>query len=139
MRWVVMPTGKRVKKPSDRLNHALIAAMTEPSALRERLTAGCLIGATADDPAGLTERALQTVIAAEPVLQKFKKIIKDKRIKLSQPLEDQVGQAVTIGALSADEAVLLRSAQQAIAAVIAVDEFAKDYFNIPPLKKGESE
>lgn len=128
LRVIVMPYGKRFKKPSDRLGHALIAAMTEPSAFRGRLTAGCFIGASADDPVGMTERALQTVISAETVLQKFKKIFKDKRVKPYQTLEEQVNQAVAINALSEEEAILLKSAQQAIAEVIAVDAFEKDYF-----------
>lgn len=128
--FIVLPYGRRFKKPSDRLGHALMAAMIEPSVFRERLTSGCFISEDPNDPVHQVEQALKTVIAAEPLFQMFKKIVKDKRVKHYQSLEDQVKEAVDVGALSAEDAKVLRSAQQAIAEVIGVDVFEKSYFNV---------
>lgn len=128
LRWIVLPYGKRFKKPSDRLSHALIPAMTEHSDFRDRLTDGCFISKSVNDPIAQVDRALPLIIGYEAVLQKFKKIVKEKRVKPYQSLENQVKQALEQGDITKQEAGQLREAQLAIAEVIAVDSFEKAYF-----------
>lgn len=128
LRLTVMPYGKRFKKPSDQLNQALIAEMTQPSVLRDRLTQYCYLPTSEDAAVGCVENAFTKAIAVSEIDKKFKQALKANHIKRYQPFAAQVSQAIEKNVLTTDEGALFITAQAAIADVIAVDTFDKSYF-----------
>src|SRR4029453_5303769 len=66
MRAIVFPLGRPYVVPSDKLGHEVARLLLEPSATRDRLTAGAYIPETDDNPLTLIERALAATLAAEP-------------------------------------------------------------------------
>ena len=67
MRRVVFPLGRPYVVPSDKLGHDVARLLIEPSATRDRLTAGIYLSRADDDPLAQIERALAATIAAEPI------------------------------------------------------------------------
>lgn len=111
---IVQPLGPQRRGPSDRLTIACAELMLAPSALRDRLTADIDLGARG---VVLLERAFTLTIEAEPLRQRLRRDgIRDWR------------EAEKSGALSAAEAAQLTALDEAVAAVIAVDDFAADAF-----------
>ena len=58
MRAIVFPLGRPYVIPSDKLGHDVAKLLLEPSATRDRLTAGMHLPTTGEDPVSLIERAL---------------------------------------------------------------------------------
>ena len=58
--------------PSDRLGHAVAKLLIEPSATRDRLTAGMYLPRSEADIIGKLEAALEATIAAEPIERKLR-------------------------------------------------------------------
>lgn len=125
--WVVLPRGRNLRQPDDRLGQRVARLLLEPSESRDRLTAGIYWNERPDDPVGVLEWALPKVIAAEAVERKLRKG------RIERPLlmgfEAWLAMLLDKGLLNADEAQLLREAEDAAARVIRVDDF-------PPRARG---
>lgn len=65
LRMIVMPLGKRVHKPSDRLGHAVASILLSPNESRERLLQGLYQDKDDNKPFGMIEEALHKIIATE--------------------------------------------------------------------------
>ena len=66
--------------PSDALGHEVAKLLIEPSATRDRLTAGMYASAdAADNPVAQIERALAATLAAEPIEAKLRAAVKEGR------------------------------------------------------------
>jgi acyl-CoA dehydrogenase len=130
MRRIVFPLGRPYVVPSDAIGHEVAKLLLEPSATRDRLTAGMYIGNAEDDPIGLIERALAATIAAEPIEAKLKSAIREGRLdaKLAPGagIEALAERAVAAGIVSADEAQVLLAQHALVARVIHVDDFDRD-------------
>src|SRR5690606_38375388 len=111
---IVQPLGPQRRGPSDRLTLACAELMLAPSALRDRLTADIDLGAQG---VALLEHAFTLTVAAEPLRQKLRsKGIRNWR------------DAAASGALTEAEAAQLAALEDAVASVIAVDDFPADAF-----------
>jgi acyl-CoA dehydrogenase len=130
LRRVVFPLGRPYVVPSDRIGHDVASLLIEPSAARDRLTAGIHIGTKDDDPVGLIERALAATVVAEPVEAKLRKAIREDRLDGKLPpgagIDVLADRALAAGLISDDEAHALRSQRELVARVIRVDDFDKD-------------
>jgi acyl-CoA dehydrogenase len=130
MRRVVFPLGRPYVVPSDELGHKVARLLIQPSATRDRLTAGMYISSAPDDPLALIERALNATIAAEPIEVKLRAAIRHGRVdgKLSPGASAEIllARAVAAGAITASEAAMVRAAGELTAKVIRVDDFAQD-------------
>jgi acyl-CoA dehydrogenase len=130
MRRVVFPLGRPYVVPSDKLGHEVARLLIEPSAARDRLTAGIYLSTATDDPLAGIERALAATIAAEPVEAKLRTAVKDGRVDAKLPPGEGVdvltARAVAAGAITAAEAAALAVARELTAKVIGVDDFAQD-------------
>jgi acyl-CoA dehydrogenase len=130
MRRVVFPLGRPYVIPSDKLGHEVARLLIEPSATRDRLTAGAYISRDPDDPGNLIERALAAAIAAAPVEAKIRAATRDGRLPATPPagagIEWPIGQATSAGIITAAEADVLREARELTERVIRVDDFAFD-------------
>ncbi len=130
MRRVVFPLGRPYVVPSDKLGHEVARLLIEPSAARDRLTAGIYLSTATDDPLAEIERALTATIAAEPVEAKLRTAVKDGRVDAKLPpgagVDVLTARAVAAGAITAAEAGVLAVARELTAKVIGVDDFAQD-------------
>jgi acyl-CoA dehydrogenase len=130
MRRVVFPLGRPYVIPSDRLGHDVAKLLLEPSATRDRLTAGMYIPLAGDDPVSLIERALVATLAAEPVEAKIRAAVKEGRLDGKLPAgagaDALVARAQSAGVITADEGAAVQAARELTARVIRVDDFAQD-------------
>ena len=114
LRFFVMPFGRRRRGPSDRLIRQVAGILTEPSETRARLIGDIHMG-SGDEPVAQLTRAFATVAEAQPIHDRLRKAgIKDWRKGRER------------GLIDADEAEQLEAAEQAVAEVIAVDDFAPE-------------
>lgn len=130
MRRVVFPLGRPYMVPSDKLGHEVARLLIEPSATRDRLTAGMYLPKAEGNPLGEIERALAATIAAEPIEAKLRAAIKEGRFDAKLPPgaggEERIARAVAAGAITDAEAQMLATARELTAKVIRVDDFAQD-------------
>lgn len=112
MRLVVLPFGPRRRGPSDVLMQKCARLLMTPSDTRDRLTAGVFAG-RGDDGMAQLEKAFALVIAAAPM-----------REKLHRAGVHDWNEAQTRGIIDEDEARHLAKTDAAVAAVVAVDDFA---------------
>jgi acyl-CoA dehydrogenase len=122
MGGLVFPIGRRYHVPNDAMGHEAAKLLLEPSATRDRLTAGMFVSKDPTDILGRLEDALPKVIAAESLERKLIKIVEERPI-LHGDFTGQVEAALSAGIVNSAEAELLRAAHGARRAVIAVDDF----------------
>ena len=130
LRRIVFPLGRPYMVPSDRIGQDVARLLIEPSATRDRLTAGIYLSTQDDDPVGLIERALTATMLAEPVEAKLRAATRDGRLDGSLPpgagIEVLADRALAAGIIGAEEANALFAQRELVAKVIRVDDFAKD-------------
>jgi len=130
LRRLVFPLGRPYVVPSDRLGHEVAKLLIEPSATRDRLTAGMFLGRDLDDPVADVERALAATVAVEPIEAALKAAVKDGRIDAKLPpgasIEVLAERGVAAGVIAADAARALVEQRALVAKVIRVDDFAQD-------------
>jgi acyl-CoA dehydrogenase len=117
LRLLLLPFGVRKRGPSDALMQTCANVLLENSAARERLVAG--IARNTEVP-GLVklQEAFDLVTGSEPIRAKLKALgLRDPSL------------AVERGLITDIEADQLARAQEAVAEVIAVDDFAPDDFS----------
>jgi acyl-CoA dehydrogenase len=114
LKFVVQPFGARVVGPSDRVVQACAQLITEPSAARDRLTADL---SHVDDDGGRArlEKAFLLVTGTEEIAKRM------HAAHLRDPRE-----AVKKGVITQSEADRLAAANEAVAKVIEVDDFAPE-------------
>jgi acyl-CoA dehydrogenase len=114
LRLILQPFGARDTGPTDLNVHQCAQLILEPSLARERLTAGLY---HADDDRGLArlEKAFALVTAADAIDRRMRAArIKDWRAAVKQ------------GVITASEGERIRIAEEAVAKVIEVDDFAPE-------------
>src|SRR5581483_11472300 len=114
------PFGARARPPSDALGRQAAALLLEPSAARDRLTAGIFVPPDPASALGRLEDALPKVIAAEAVERKLEHLAE---VQVSLTHEGLIESALAQNFISAADAELARAAYSARRAVIAVDDF----------------
>jgi acyl-CoA dehydrogenase len=114
LRIAVMPFGPDTRGPDDALKVACARILLEPSPARDRLTAGIFHG-FGDDKIASLDRAFKLTAAAAPLLEKMRKAhVHDIHAAQAAGIVDEEG------------ARALQAVDAAVAAVIAVDDFAAD-------------
>ncbi len=130
LRRIVFPLGRPYVVPSDKLGHEVARLLLEPSATRDRLTAGVYIPESGDNPLTLIERALAATLAAEPIEAKIRAAAKEGRFDAKLPagagLDVLVERAQAAGIINAAEGATVLAARELTAKVIRVDDFAHD-------------
>jgi acyl-CoA dehydrogenase len=114
MRFMLLPLGPRERGPSDRVTQACAEILLKPSPTRDRLTIDLFHG-TGDDGLARLERAYAAVIATAPIRERMHKA----RVR-------DVDAAFRQGLINEAEAQQLSAAADAVAAAIAVDDFAPE-------------
>jgi acyl-CoA dehydrogenase len=124
LRFMVLPFGLRRRGPSDRLTQACAEILLTPSATRDRLTVDIFHG-LGDDGLARLERAYELIIAAQPL-----------RDRLHKARMHDVDKARKQGLINDAEAAQLHAAAEAVAAAVAVDDFAPEELS-PRISQGE--
>lgn len=119
----VLPFGVVRRGPSDRLTRACAELLLEPSETRDRLTDGVYLGG-GDEAMARLERAFRLVVETQPIHDRLRGLkVPDRREAWDQ------------GLLSQAQAARLQAADEAVAAVIAVDDFPPQA--LAPAARGE--
>jgi acyl-CoA dehydrogenase len=130
MRRVVFPLGRPYVVPSDKLGHDVARILIEPSAARDRLTAGVYLSDAPDNPVAQVERALAATVAAEPIEARLRAAVKEGRVDAKLPpgagIDALVARAEAAGAITAAEGAAVILARDLTAVVIRVDDFPQD-------------
>jgi len=130
MRRVVFPLGRPYVVPSDELGHEVARILIEPSAARDRLTAGIYLSDAPDNPLAQVEHALAATVVAEPTEAKLRAAVKDGRLDAKLPpgagIDALVARAEQAGVITAAEGAAVIAARDLAAVVIRVDDFAQD-------------
>jgi acyl-CoA dehydrogenase len=114
LRIAVLPLGPRRRGPSDHVTRACADLLLTPSATRDRLVENVYVGGK-DEAVGQLIDAFERVVATQPIHDRLR----------AQKIRDWKD-GVEAGWVTADEIAALEAADKAVAAVIAVDDFAHD-------------
>ncbi|EKS31313.1 acyl-CoA dehydrogenase [Afipia felis] len=116
LKFVVQPLGAKALGPSDKVVHQCAQMILSPSPERDRLTAGLYhAGANDDGPLSRLERAFRLVVANEPI---------EKKMRAAHIRDWQ--EAASRGIITAADVEAIKTAQEAVAKVIEVDDFAPE-------------
>jgi acyl-CoA dehydrogenase len=126
LHWYIFPLGRPYEVPADRLGHEVAKLLIEPSATRERLTAGMYVPRREQDAVGVVELALEATIAAEPIDAKLRAAAKNGRVGAGDAAT-MLRHAQEAGVLSAEEVALVQRSYRLRDKAIAVDDFAPDF------------
>ncbi|MGN6657365.1 MAG: acyl-CoA dehydrogenase [Achromobacter mucicolens] len=128
IRRIVFPWGHSQIPPSDQLGQDVARLLISPSATRDRLTAGCHLPATADEPVGAIEQALAATLDAEPIEAKIRELEK-RGVLDGNPqanVRDIADAAVAIGGITAEEYAVVKRRNRLRDTVVKVDDFPFD-------------
>jgi len=114
LKFLIQPLGANPLGPSDKVVHHCAQLILAPGAVRDRLTEG-LYHIDDDGPLARLERAFLLVTANEVIEKKMH----------AAKIRDR-DEAVKKGVITADEGAKLKAAQDAVALVIEVDDFAPE-------------
>jgi acyl-CoA dehydrogenase len=125
MRRTVFPLGRPYVIPSDQLGHDVARLLIEPSATRDRLTAGMYLPQAEQDVVRALDSALEATMAAEPIEARIRDAQKAGSVRIKGG-EDGPAAALAAGVITADELAVVRRAKRLAEEVIRVDDFAPD-------------
>ncbi|MCX7166205.1 MAG: acyl-CoA dehydrogenase [Rhodocyclales bacterium] len=126
LHWYIFPLGRPYEVPSDKLGHEVAQTLIEPSATRDRLTAGMYVPEDEDDAVGVIELALEATIATEPIEAKLRAAAKAGKIGAGDTAT-MLRHAQEAGILSAEEVALVQRRNHLRDKAIAVDDFPQDF------------
>ncbi|MBL0512651.1 acyl-CoA dehydrogenase FadE [Aeromonas media] len=121
LRVIVLPLGRDMKRPSDKLDSQVARLLQTPSATRDRLAEGQYLTREEGNPFGLLEQALDDVLTAEPLFDKVCKA--DGRKRPFTQLDKVADAGLALGVINQTEADLLRRAEESRLRTINVDDF----------------
>ena len=134
LHWKIFPLGRPYVVPSDSLGHEVALKLIEPSATRDRLTAGMYLPRDEKDSVGVIELALEATLAAEPIDAKLRAAEKAGIVMRSEIHPVGAGDTATqllhaqeAGILSSEEVALVIRRNHLRDKAIAVDDFPPDF------------
>ena len=99
--------------------------MLAPGEARDRLTAGIYIPASADEPLGVLEQALQCAVVSEAVEMKLRAAVKAGRIPAQH--DEKIAAALKQRVITTTELELMGKMDSLRRRVIMVDDFPPDF------------
>lgn len=122
LRVIIFPWGRCFRPPSDRLTSKVAKLLMEPSETRDRLTEGVFIPEDGDETVAQLEKAMELMLALQPIEKKLYKARKSGQLK-ECPGEPVYSTALKAGIITEEESKQMESALQAQRNVIMVDDF----------------
>lgn len=123
IRLLIFPRGKTYSPPSDKLDQQVAGFVTRPTSIRSRLCEGIYEAREPANPLGQLQAALGMAEAVKPIESKLREARKSGQIG-GGTLADRIAEAREAGILTAAEAAELQAFDDAVMALLAVDEFA---------------
>ena len=117
LRFIIQPLGPRRRGASDRINDRCADIITNPGAARDRLTVDLYHPNPGETENGvaLVERAFAMTVEVQPIRDRMR----TARVR-------DIDAAVTQRTITADEAGKLKAVAEAVAAAVAVNDFAPE-------------
>jgi len=125
LRAVVFPLGRPYRPVTDKLDAEVARSMMQPGAVRDRITQHGYWNAEPGDVIGRIERALALLVQAEPLYDRFQKLVAKGEIE-GLEFEQRLQSAQRQNLFSGDEIELLRAYEQARFDAILTDAFPKE-------------
>lgn len=126
LRWIGFLPERRFAPPGDELDHRVASLLLQPSAVRERLTAGVFIPSDPDEPVAQLEQALRAAIRVEPVYGRIFAAARQQRIAGRTP-DELASRAYEAGIITREDLDAIARAKALRRAVIMVDDFPPDF------------
>src|SRR5574341_270209 len=127
LRAMVFPLGRSACKPNDRLTHDVANVLLEPSAARDRLTAGVYVPKDSSEAVARLDLALEKVVAADAVENKLRAAIQRGVLRnADEPV--LLSEAVALEVITPREADVVAEAAAIRREVIQVDHFPLEYW-----------
>ena len=123
LRILIFPRGKTYSPPADRLDQQIAAIVTHPTEARSRLCEGIYAASEPANPMGQLQAALEMADEVKPLESKLREARKSGQIS-GGTFSARIAEAREAGILSAAEATELQAFDEAVMALLAVDEFA---------------
>ncbi|KNY08753.1 acyl-CoA dehydrogenase [Achromobacter piechaudii] len=125
---LIFPWGRTQAQPSDKLGQDVARLLINPSATRDRLTSGCHLPATADEPVGAIELALAATLEAEPIEAKIRELEKRGALQGNPQanVRDIADAAYAVGGITAEEYAVVKHRNGLRDTVVKVDDFPFD-------------
>ncbi|TXG77224.1 MAG: acyl-CoA dehydrogenase [Rhodocyclaceae bacterium] len=124
LRRIVFPIGRPYVVPSDRLGTQVANLLIEPSATRDRLTAGMYVPRDENDAVGVIELALEATTAAEAIEMRMRAASKSGLI--GGRGAELAKRALEAGVISTDDLAVLSRRPARRDKTIRVDDFPQD-------------
>jgi acyl-CoA dehydrogenase len=121
LKLIIVPFGKKYKRPSDNLEHKIAGLLQTPCDARNRLGAGQYLSREEGSLMGDLEQTLENVIAAEPIYNKVCKAAK-QYLPFTE-LDKVADKGLELEVITEEEANLLRETELGRLRTINVDDF----------------
>ena len=125
LRWHVLPLGRRLNRPSDRLTTKVAALLLEPSAFRKHLATNTYQTKAPNNVIKKMDDVLEQAIAVEPLIKKVA-IAKRKNQINGMTYVDLIHDAVKQSVLTNDEGKQMLATNDAKMEIINVDDFSPE-------------
>ncbi len=137
---MIFPWGTPFRPSSDEHNHGCAKIVLEPSAARDRLTAGMYVPqpSALADPTAILEAALEATLACEAIEKTLREAVKSGVI-VPRAGVDTATAAQQAGLITAAELERWQAKERLRKAVIQVDDFAQDFGRAEIIAKLEAE
>ena len=122
LRILIFPRGRMYFAPSDELGQQIVDLVTHPTEARERLCANIYTTDDPGNPLGQLQRALEATEAATPLKAKLREATRAGVVEDGDS-PAVIAHAEEAGVLTAEEAAQLRSLDELVMELIAVDDF----------------
>ncbi|MGF1693756.1 acyl-CoA dehydrogenase FadE [Photobacterium kagoshimensis] len=132
LRIVLFPMGLGRQKPTDKLDHKVARILQTPCESRSRLGRGQFFEAVENNAAGMMEKALKDILAAEPIYDRVCQAA-GKKYPFMQ-LGKLADTGLSLNAINEQEADLLRKAEEGRLRTINVDDFDPQELAAAPLQ-----
>lgn len=121
LKLIIMPFGKKYKRPSDDIEHKIANLLQTPSEARTRLGAGQFLSRVEGSLMGDLEQTLDNVLAAEPIYNKVCKAAKEY-LPFTE-LDKVADRGLELQVITEEQAALLRETEKGRLRTINVDDF----------------
>ena len=125
LRLLIFPFGRLYSNPHDKYGAEIADIMMEPSATRDRLTAGTYIPDNEADNMGLLNITLAKVVACEPLNKKIHQAYKQKLIQ-GDTVAERIDAALSKDIITKEEAHEMHEVERLTSEVIKVDDFSEE-------------
>lgn len=125
LRAIVMPFGRPVKPPKDKLNTQIMDILTTDNATRNRLMNDLFLSKKPSDPIYILIRAFEATCQTSPLRERLMNAIKHKEIPKA-PISDCIAAGLKAYIITQEEAQQLQIAEDLCQQVITVDDFSAE-------------